>query len=52
MHILGSQTIVASSMIKNLVVNLVIDNYIHTPNLDHVAHITQSMRARSVMFQR
>jgi hypothetical protein len=39
-------------MIKNLVVNLIVDSYIHTPNLDHVAHITRSMRARSVLFQR
>jgi hypothetical protein len=50
--ILGGQTIVASSMIKNLIANLVIDSYIHTPNLDHVARITRSMRARSVLFQR
>jgi hypothetical protein len=39
-------------MIKNLVVNLIIDSYIHTPNLDHAARITRLMRARPVLFQR
>jgi hypothetical protein len=40
LHTLRGQTLVASSMIENLVVNLIIDSYIDTPNLDHVAHIT------------
>jgi serine/threonine protein kinase len=48
----GGQTLVVSSMIKDFVVNLVVDSYTHTPNLDHVACITQSMSVRSIMFQR
>jgi hypothetical protein len=51
LHILGRQTLVASPVIKNLVVNLIVDSYINTSNLDHIALITRSMRARSVLFQ-
>jgi hypothetical protein len=51
LHLLRGQTLVTSPMIKNLVVNLIIDSYIYTPNLDHIARITRPMRARSVLFQ-
>jgi hypothetical protein len=39
-------------MIKNLVVDLGIDNHANTTNLDHIAYMTLSMRARLVLFWR